>query len=377
VTKDVSQLLRSIKLEDLTTYLGATGWKRDASFPRSEVLLFVGPNADDGEPFQIVLPASDTAADFIDRAHDALTTLAGVEDRDELAVAREVRRPGLDHLSVRFEGKQSEDGTLPLHVASNLIRRTEQLIIAAAAAEERPVPAYGRATRLATQHAESCRFGQTSLGSFVIHVGCPTQSLGQQAIGAPFPRRVTNRLMRGLKRVGFAVLSGTPAAFVGGHTDGLNANVCEALLEIHRAAPDLTVGFSVGFSHTVPFEQDLLGEVVLRDRAFELLEAAAKDMRGATGLGEREIEGDIVRLAANDVTDGDEDDEPVDGERTATLRFVEKGRRQHALLQLEIEEYRVACNAHRDGQRVSVTGTLERLGRRWHVIGIKQFRALT
>lgn len=371
---DLSQLIRAIELDDMTTYLGANGWKRDEGFPRLDVLRFLGPVADDGEPLEIVLPADQAASDFADRVRDALATLSALNERSELDLAREVRRPGLDHLSVRFEGKQSEDGTLPLHVASDLIRRTHQLIVAVAAAEERPVPAYGRATQLAVQHAEACRFGQTSLGSFVLHVECPTQGGGQQSMGAPFPRRVTNRLMRGLKRVGAAVLSGSPAALAQGHGDGLNANVCEALVELHRAAPELSVGFSVGFSPRVPVAPDLTGEVVLRERAFELLEGAARAMRNTPALEEREIVGKIVRLAASDV-DGDDDD-PPEGERTATLRFLESGRRQTAQLQLEPEDYRAACDAHRDGHQVRVTGTLERIGRKWYVIGIKKLETL-
>lgn len=367
---DFSQLLRAIELDDMTTYLGANGWTRDETFARPDVLRFLGPKADDGEPLEIVLPAAQEAADFFDRVRDALVTLAALGDRSPTTLAREVRRPGLDHLSVRFEGKQAEDGTLPLHVASDLIRRTQQLMVAVAAAEERPVRAYGRATRLAVQHAESCRFGQTSLGSFVLHVECPTQGSGQQSF-TPFPRRVTTRLMRGLKRAGAAVLSGSPAAIAEGHRDGLNANVCEALVELHRAAPELSVGFSVAFSPGVPAEPDLSGEVVLRARAFELLEGAAREMRGTAALDERDIVGKIVRLAASDVDD--EDDDPPDGERTATLRFVENGRQQSALLQLEPEDYRSACDAHRDGKQVLVTGTLERFGRSWRVIGIKKF----
>ena len=96
----------------------------------------------------------------------------------------------------------------------------------------------------------------------------------------------------------------------------------------------------MGFSPRVPVDAELLGEVVLRERAFELLEGAAREMRGTTALDEREIVGKIVRLAASDVED-DEDD-ASDGERTATLRFAENGRQQNGLLQLEPEAYRAA-----------------------------------
>lgn len=373
--RDLSKLLPAISVADLTAYLGTSGWTRKP-FSRPDVLLFVGPQADDGEALEIVLPDSEAATDFRDRVRDALTTLSGVEDRDETEVAREVLRPWVDHLSVRLIGKQAEDGALPLNVAAQLIRATEQLVIATAAAEERPVPYYGRATKLAAEHARACRFGQTALGSFVINVECPTLSLGQQSIDMPFPRRVTNRLMRGLKRTHSAVQSGTPGPLALGHVDGLNANVCEALLELHNAAPDLVLGFSVAFSRVLPVHEDLRGEVLLEDRSFEFLAVAARRMRGAATLGERDIEGQIVRLVASDPGEADEEDDVADGERVATLRFMDAGRRQHALMQLEVDAYKEACDAHRDGNMVRVRGTLERFGRRWRLLGIKEFTVL-
>ena len=38
---DLSQLIRAIELDDMTTYLGANGWKRDEGFSRVDVLRFL------------------------------------------------------------------------------------------------------------------------------------------------------------------------------------------------------------------------------------------------------------------------------------------------------------------------------------------------
>lgn len=93
-SSELYRLVGAIQLGDMTTYLGANGWQLDPSFPRKEVLLFLGPLADDGEPVEIALPASQTAADFPARVRDAIITLAALAERDELDVARDVCRSG-------------------------------------------------------------------------------------------------------------------------------------------------------------------------------------------------------------------------------------------------------------------------------------------
>ena len=373
--KDISQLLTAIRVSDVTSYLGAAGWTR-RQFPRADVIVFTGPKANDGEAIEVVVPALESASDFTDRIGEILSTVSAIEDREPLSIAREILRPSLDHLTVRVAGKQADDGGLPLDVAAMLIKGTEKLLTATAAAEERPVPYYGRATKLAVQYSKACRFGQTAFGSFKINIECPTRSVGQQALGTPFPRRVTKRLLRGLGQLHTAVLSGTPDVLASGYADGLNANVCEALLELREAAPELTLGFSATFSRALQLDESFLDEVVLEDRSFEFLDVAARRMRGATPSGERDIDGYIVRLAADEVAETEDEEEVPDGERVATLRFVQDGRRQHAVMQLDLDAYKAACDAHRDRTLVRVRGNLERVGRRWRLLGVKSFALL-
>lgn len=369
---DVSQVISAIRVADVTSYLGAAGWRR-RPFPRSEVVVFAGPVADDGETIEVVVPAFEGASDFRDRVRELLQTVSAVEEREPLSVAQEILRPGVDHLTLRASGKQADDGTLPFDVATLLIKNTERLLIATAANEERPVPSYGRATKLAMQHLRSCRFAQTAFGSFRINVECPTRSVSQQSLGVPFPRRVTKRLLRGLGQLHSAVMSGTPDELANNYVNGLNANVCEALLEFRADAPELRLAFSAKFSRALPVDEQLPGEVILEDRAFEFLDVAARRMRGATPSGERDVDGYIVRLAAEEFPEPDEEDEAPEGERVATLRFLQDGRKQQAFMQLEADAYKLACDAHRDRRPVRVRGNLERVGQRWRLLGVKHF----
>lgn len=189
ITRDLAKLLGGLEVGDLTSYLEAKGWRR-RDFPREEVLLFAGPLDNEGEPIEVVFPASKQAGDFRVRVVDVLKTLTVLEDRDEQSIVYEMPQgPSLE--------------------------------------------------------------------------------------------------------------------------------------------------------------------------------------------GERDIEGVVAHLAASGGDAVDVDDEAFEGERMATLRFVDQGCRYHASIELESGAYRVACDAHRDGQRARVRGTLERAGWRWRIVGVKRFEVVS
>ena len=75
------------------------------------------------------------------------------------------------------------------------------------------------------------------------------------------------------------------------------------------------------------------------------------------------MHGHIVRLALGKTVGG-----------KILLRFETDGRQQHARVHLGAEEYRKACDAHRDGRRVRVWGRLEREGKQWRLMSPRDFR---
>jgi hypothetical protein len=103
--------------------------------------------------------------------------------------------------------------------------------------------------------------------------------------------------------------------------------------------------------------------VLVEGRGFELLDATAKTLRAPAEAEERVFAGEIVQLHRDS-----------DDERIAVLRFLEGGRRLQARLHLTPEEYRIACDAHRDGKPVRATGRLERVGhKQWRLLGLRDF----
>ena len=80
---------------------------------------------------------------------------------------------------------------------------------------------------------------------------------------------------------------------------------------------------------------------------------------------ERELKGLIIQL---------ELEETVGGE--ILLRCEMEGRRQYARVQLGVEDYHCACDAHRDGRGVRVRGYLEREGKQWRLVNPHDFQVV-
>ena len=90
-----------ITLQDVTTYLGAKGWRRREAFPRPELIVFDGPEDDGGEAIQAVIPAGTAYKDFYVRLSELLGTLAVIENRSPDEIASDMLLPRADRLQVR------------------------------------------------------------------------------------------------------------------------------------------------------------------------------------------------------------------------------------------------------------------------------------
>ncbi len=363
------KFLDSIELPNVTAYLAGSGWTRRAAFPRTDLVVFDGPQDDEGEPITVVLPRDEASRDYRLRLGELLRTLSVIERRSEEEIAVDLRTPGADRLLARVVSNAAGAGSIPLPFASTLLGSLRELVVAAACAEEDPRPFFAKATKIGTEHALAWRMGQTQVGSFVVPIECAiAPSMGQQPLpgSSPLSRRVATRIMRGLAALERAVLDGEPGALVESYETGLNANMCEALLALKTPGTDLAIEVSAHWSKRLPAPDGLPERVRVEAKGFELLDATAQALRVPSGAIERDFVGQIVRL----YREGSE-------ERVAVLQFTEQGRRMAAHLHLSQDDYAIACDAHRDSKQVTAHGRLERVSaKRWRILGARDFGTL-
>lgn len=82
-------VLRRVNLDDVIAYLNAKNWQR-IEYPREALLVFQGPNDDEGMPIKAVLTRDLSYEDSYKRLAETISLLAAMEDRDPVSLAREL-----------------------------------------------------------------------------------------------------------------------------------------------------------------------------------------------------------------------------------------------------------------------------------------------
>jgi hypothetical protein len=81
----------NLRKEDLAEYLLSHGWQQ-VDHPNEKMLVFDGLPDDEGTAIRVALPASENFRDYSHRVYEVVETIAGVEDREIIAVAEDIRK---------------------------------------------------------------------------------------------------------------------------------------------------------------------------------------------------------------------------------------------------------------------------------------------
>src|SRR5262249_4052635 len=100
--------------------------------------------------------------------------------------------------------------------------------------------------------------------------------------------------------------------------------------------------------------------------AFEIVRESARKLREDLPVARKRIEGRLINLKA--------DPSLIDDfEGTVTLRAEIGGTHTRVKVLLSSKDYKKACDAHRDGRRVAVTGLLQREAKLYHLLQPQNF----
>jgi hypothetical protein len=77
--------------QDMEEYLLSHGWQQ-VNHPNERMLVFEGLPDDEGTAIRVCLPASENFRDYYRRVYEVVETIAGVEDREIIAVAEDIRK---------------------------------------------------------------------------------------------------------------------------------------------------------------------------------------------------------------------------------------------------------------------------------------------
>ncbi|MER2560715.1 MAG: hypothetical protein ABTQ32_08355 [Myxococcaceae bacterium] len=342
--------LDAIRPLNVVDYLRSHGWVDSGTSDRTVAVY--QRLTERGEVKARVL-LDDTFSDFAVRMAEVADTISRVESRPLLAVVNDLLSPPGDALRFRIDSESSEAGTLSLHQSLQLRKGLRNLLLAAAHSALIPQPHFARLSQAkAVELVNACCERQSERGSYVASILVPVvPPVGQLTLDEEFGRRTTKTLFSALQRAERSAAN--PDLLMGEFQHGVSANFLDALADIEPEGQRSAVEVSVNWLRGAP-ERDFDRAVRLPQTAFRNFRSVARALRERTPLQNTELEGYIIAVSR-------EVDEPT-GRATLTT-IVEPLGETRVKVELDANQYAAALDAHRDGQRVRVVGTLKKVGR--------------
>lgn len=367
--------LAALSWMDLKAYLDAAQWRREGTYAGKAAIYTKADPA--GQVWEILVPLRDDLADYASSMGFAIETLSQVEQRDEDAVYADLSTAGADVVRLRASEADGE-GTIALGTGVAMYREAENLMLAAACAARDPRRSYHpRKIAEVRDYLDTVRLGQTERGSYVVTIRSPIapalRKTGQPSLlsdlyDEPFPRAVTLKLVKALASATVAISAAIDNdrfdAFEAAITDGVNANLCDALAQLAESGGGLDVGISWARVRPAP---NLPRQFRFSRDMARVLESAAREFRLNEPKLDEKVEGFVIHL----------DRPPERGPGIATLRVLLDGRSRRLRAEFEPAEYSQVIKAHDDKVPVSLDGDIYPSGQRWELRNPRNLRLLT
>lgn len=350
------QSLDAIRAANVVDYLRAHGWS-DAASRRADVARYVR-HTSQGDVFATVL-LDDTFGDYRVRMAELAEVLSRVEDRPVLEVVNDLLTPPGDLLRFRIDSEATESGTLGINQSIQLRKAIKNLLLASAHSAISPAASY---PRLSQQRAiallEQCRERQSERGSYVASLLVPVQPpVGQLSIDEEFGRRTSRLLFTALQTAERSAAD--PARLLTARDQGISSNFLDALADLEPTGNRASIEVRVNWLGAPPHE-DLVSAVRLPQAAFRQYRQAARALREQSPVNNTELEGYVIAVSRQP---------GAPDAWISVASFVEGFGEIRVKVRVDAPQHQVAGQAHLDGHRVRLIGTLTKSGRTHELTG--------
>ncbi|WP_066588538.1 hypothetical protein [Cellulomonas timonensis] len=394
----------------LSQFLATERWAPRPSRPYQQTWLH---DAGDGSRVRAVhVPTDSALIDYAKRLNEAVYDIAAIYDWSLSELAERVASIQADLYFVRVRDA-SPDGTIPLHLAADVLDSVEKLVKAAANRANNPkASGKGRTSERVKEFLEDdLRMGHTKRGSFIITVAARLQD--DRTAGAPelqqdgpdqdappeqlagstpaeatsqdvaieassddvapvvddtaasldFSRRVMTTLSRALSITQRHLTEGDDyIGFDEAVADGMLAPVVEAVEELSAIAMGGGVEMSFQWAPSLPQQEDVPDTVAFSSealgRAPRTLERFRRQDEGDDPI---DIAGFVVALEREEGDDVDSGEVVIQADVGGSVKKVRA--------ELSGTDYEWAVVAHRQRLPFTVNGRLGKKGNRWAVLG--------
>lgn len=378
-TEAASTLLGALQPLDVASYLRTHGWRLEMAIGEKGS-LWLNTLDGSGDEADVTLPLRRDLADYTLRMADLVQVLVRVEARPRSEVVADLLTTGSDLIRVRAPARSAAGGSLGLTTAVAFAENARDLILAAACAAvvKRSYYATKKATK-ATEYLSRVRMGQTELGSYVLTILSPVAPallpVNELPFGPdgpePFERLVTRTLSSGLIALQFAARqaasSGGMDAFESVVTQGVSANLCDAVAGLETASPGEGVEISITWSRSRPLSVPLPSRIFFGSDSIQFIKEAAQRFKETVLAENTELEGFVTKLVRG----------PREQSGAITLEGLVDGELRRVNMELREDTYTEAVKAHEGRFRVLCEGDLKKERGTFRLQDPRHFRILS
>lgn len=384
--------LKNITTDSLQTYLRKERWKLDVNFPNKKVFLYT--KEFDGDNFSIMIPASNKFKDYLVRVNDIIELLSELEGKSSDIITERIlkcsgnlytidnkeiveEKNNKDILSFRVVSKVCENGSIPLEYGANIVEGLRKLILSAIFSEESPKPYFIRPSKDTHIELSKYKLAQTKVGSYIFNIEIENDYINQLEFdntgimeSVSQQRKVIKRIQNGMQKV-IQVNHGenVDELIKNGYANGLNANMCDALLSLQNEDSSLNIESTVQWSDKLPKPTGIIEKVTLSNSDFYVIRTLSEKYK-ETQATYVEIIGKITRLCNIKNSQG------ISSERNILIKCQIDGKNRSVKVDLNDYDYMEACEAHKNDLLISVKGELTKVGKTWRVSNCKEFNIL-
>lgn len=353
----------------LRHYISSSGWSLVSS-PNDFVEVWRLTASSGAE---LLIP-TEHAVDGPEMVEDALRRVAKHLKISESSLDDEIRQLTENVISIRVIHMDVQDGSIPLDDGIALNSNAKTLIAAAANTTlERRYKHQARPFGAVKSLLDNARLGQTSLGSYVVHVFCPDvpddKNTPDMEVPLSFASLVTTTLQSALQGLHDAIEqyeeSNNPRVFEDAYASGASANLCEAVMKFSGKNRGRTVEISLSSGKPTQLIQPTRTRVRFTPQQQNSIRAAADYFHKTYTLANEDVIGIVEGLSRPA--------EQEDGVIRIAATLSDSANRTVSL-QLSPSEYQTAIHAHENKQLVSVRGDVVVTPRKAHLVNPSNFR---
>ena len=371
--------ISSLTPTSLRGYVESLGWTRIKADIPDYIAVYRNEQFPDEE---IVVPQKPNFVDFRIRITEALTLLSSLEQRPIDKIVKEVLTYRADVIRFSVDTPDVRDGSIPLMKGIDLVEASRRAILSSACQVIQPQRFHPRLSRSeAEDFLEECRLGQTEKGSFVISVVCPIEALNAEPMQTKmkfiqdhnFTRSVTSSLMLASDKLVKAIDQDQTDALLSESDENslVNANLCEAIAKMEPSMAGASLRISVQWAKTFPPLAHIPSEVSIRKDLFPVIEDLAVRLKPAP------IPKTDTFVARIDMLNGKPDNSGIMSGEVVLVWLDEDNVPIRAKVDLSVDDYASACDAHKTYRHIRLRGTLLQRSRQNRILDYSDFQLIS